>query len=211
MARLVCTDGPLEGQTFELGDGLTIGRGPHNGIPMQKDRKASRDHCKVWKSGATSYSVADLGSTNGTLVNDGKTSRSELKDGDSLQVGEVTFRFELGEHERPKPKVKAAAKDSGRADLASMLRGEAKPERTAAAGMEGAAAIEIKQRILQYNKKEAKGSVDVGQTAGLTRYLIYAAAIGLFVVIFMLVRGMFSGEGEEERPGRRTVEEAPAD
>ncbi len=207
MARLVCTAGPLEGQTFELGDGLTIGRGPHNGIPMQKDRKASRDHCKVWKSGATSYSVADLGSTNGTLVNDGKTSRTELKDGDSLQVGEVTFRFELSEEERPKPKVKPKAADSGRQDLASMLRGESKPEGSPA--MAGAASIEIKQRILQYNKKGDKGTVDVTQTAGVTRYLIYAAAIAVFIAIFMVVRGMFTEGGEEERPGQRPAKEAP--
>ncbi len=88
MARLVCTEGPLAGQTYELEAGLTIGRGNHNSIPLPKDRKASRDHCKVWKSGATSYAVADLGSTNGTLVNDGTISRTDLKNGDMLQVGE---------------------------------------------------------------------------------------------------------------------------
>lgn len=207
MARLVCTQGPLEGQTFELGAGLTIGRGPHNGIPMQKDRKASRDHAKVWKSGATGFSVADLGSTNGTLVNDGKVSRTDLKDGDILQVGEAVFRFELDESERPKPKAKPKSDGGGRADLASILRGEAKPERTAAAGLEGAAAIEVKERILQYNKKDAKGTVDVAQTAGAMRYLIYIVAIALFAGIFMVAKGMFAGE-DTTREGQRPAKES---
>lgn len=204
MARLVCTEGPLAGQSFEVEGGLTIGRGQHNSIAMPKDRKASRDHCKVWKAGATAYSVADLGSTNGTLVNDGKISRTDLKDGDMVQVGEAIFRFELDAAEKPKPKPAAASpKDAGRTDLAAILRGEAKPERTAAAGLEGPAAIEIKQRILQYNKKSpTKGTVDVGQTAGLMRYVIYLVAIAVFVGLFMVVKGMFGG-GDEVREGAR--------
>jgi len=211
MARLVCTSGPLEGRTFELEGGLTIGRGPHNGIAMPKDGKASRDHCKVWKAGPTTYAVADLGSTNGTQINGGTITRTDLRDGDAVQVGGATFRFELDPSEKPKPKPSAAAADSGRTDLAAILRGEAKPERTVAAGLEGAAAIEIKQRILQYHKKSAtKCSIDVGQTAGLRKYVIYAIVLVVAAGIFWAARGLFGGS-ETRREGQRPASTSPTD
>ena len=195
----------LEGQSFDIEAGLTLGRGPHNSIGMPKNTKASRDHAKVWKAGATQYAVADLGSTNGTLVNDAKVSRTDLKDGDMIQIGEFVFRFELSEDERPKPKAKPAAAGGGRDDLASILRGESKPQRSAAAGLEGAAAIEIKQRILQYNKKSKGGTTathDMDQMGAGMRLGMIAAALAVAAVLFLVIKGVVGG-GEAPREGQR--------
>lgn len=205
MARLVCEKGELEGQIFDIEAGLTLGRGPHNSIGMPKNTKASRDHAKVWKAGATQYSVADLGSTNGTLVNDAKVSRTDLRDGDMVQVGTFVFRFELSEDERPKPKAAPAAATSGRDDLAAMLRGEAKPAAKPADNLSGAAAIEFKQRILQYNKKAGGGTTatqDIQQMASGMRWGMLVIALAAAAVLFVVVKGMMSG-GKEVREGQR--------
>lgn len=51
----------------------------------------SRLHCRLSADASDRLTVEDLGSTNGTLVNGTKVSRSELKTGDVLTVGRVTF------------------------------------------------------------------------------------------------------------------------
>ncbi len=109
MARLVCIRGELEGRSFEIEHGVTIGRAPHNTIALPSTRGVSRDHAKVWKQGARQYSVADLGSTNGTLVNDGRQDRAALGDGDTVQIGEAVFRFEFDDADRPTAPGRAAA------------------------------------------------------------------------------------------------------
>ena len=107
MAQLVVVTGPLEGKVFAIDPGLTIGREAHNTIAMPDNKQCSRDHAKVWREGPNAYAVADLGSTNGTLVNDEKISRQTLKDGDVIAIGEISLRFELGVDEKPKPKPAA--------------------------------------------------------------------------------------------------------
>lgn len=205
MARLICEHGPIEGQSFDIGDGLTIGRGTHHGIAMPKDPKASRDHAKVWKAGPNQYNVADLGSTNGTLLNNSAVTRGTLREGDMLQVGLAVFRFELDEAERPKPKAPAAKASSGasggRQDLAAVLRGEAKPEPKATDGL----GIEVKERILQYSKKDRGGTVatsDIGQMAMGQRWLMYAVGLAVAIGLFMAIKGVMGG-GEVEREGQR--------
>lgn len=185
MAQLVIESGPLAGRTFAIDPGLTIGREAHNTIAMPDNRKCSRDHCKVWRESPGRYSIADLGSTNGTLVNDEKITRQALKEGDVIAIGEVTLRFELGEDEKPKPKAAPT-----RASLSEVLSGKAAPTPTAgsaASAASGAPAIEVKQRVLQYSRKDAGKTAlrtDLGQTAGLQKWIYVgialAAAAGLF-------------------------------
>jgi hypothetical protein len=194
MAHLVVESGPLTGRTFPIDAGLTIGREAHNTIAMPDNKKCSRDHAKVWRESPGKYSVADLGSTNGTLVNDDKISRQPLKDGDLIAIGDVNLRFELGEDEKPKPKAPPT-----RASLAETLAGKAKlsgAEGGAAGGAGGAAgapAIEVKSRILQYHKKAAGGgvNVDLGQTAGLMKWVYLLIGLAVFAGIFVAVKSLF--------------------
>ena len=51
----------------------------------------SRVHCKLTVSRAGDLEVEDAGSTNGTLVNGQRVTRSPLKAGDSLTIGRVEF------------------------------------------------------------------------------------------------------------------------
>lgn len=195
MARLVCTKGQHEGERYPIDRGLTIGRAPHNAIQLDKTRGVSRDHCKVWKLGHKQFAVADVGSTNGTLVNDGKTDRANLQDGDTIQVGEAIFRFEFDEEEKPKPKAPAATETeepaSERDRLAAMLRGESKPSGAPSAG--GVPTIEVKSRILQYSKKANTANQlgwDVGQVGGVQKLVMWVVGLAVFVGLFLVVKNM---------------------
>jgi len=186
MAHLVVEHGPLTGKVFPIDPGLTLGREAHNTIAMPDNKQCSRDHAKVWRESPGRYSVADLGSTNGTLVNDGKISRQVLKDGDVIAIGEVTLRFELGEDEKPKAKPPPT-----RASLAEVLSGKA-PMAGAAAGQ--APTMEVKQRVLQYSKKAAGPAglkIDVSQTAGWTRWILVLVALGVATGLFFAIRSLF--------------------
>ena len=194
MAKLVCEHGELEGQVFTIDKGLTLGRERHNSISLPKNRKWSRDHAKVWQVGVNAYAVADLGSTNGTLVNNQKVTRAELKEGDNIQLGDVVFRFELDEAEKPKPKIREP--DEEREDLASLLRGETTRDKPLAASLEGHAAIQVKERILQYSKKKGGDnqlSWDISQMAGVQRLLIVVVALAVFVGLFVVIKNLVGG------------------
>lgn len=189
MAHVTVQSGPLEGRTFPIDPGLTIGREAHNTIAMPENRKCSRDHCKVWREGPGRYAVADLGSTNGTLVNDDKITRQALKDGDVIAIGEVSLRFELGDDEKPKAKAAPA-----RASLSDVLSGKAGPTPTAGSAAGDVPKIEVKQRVLQYSRKSAGGTelkTDLSQTAGLMRYVYVGVALAVAVGLYLLVSNLF--------------------
>jgi predicted component of type VI protein secretion system len=188
MAHLVVESGPLQGRTFTIDPGLTIGREAHNTIAMPENKKCSRDHAKVWRESPGKYSVADLGSTNGTLVNDDKISRQPLKDGDLIAIGEVHLRFELGEDEKPKPKAAPT-----RASLADALAGKAANPAGGGAPAGDAPLIEVKSRVLQYNRKAAGGGVniDISQTAGLLKLVYVVAALAVAAGLYFGIRAIF--------------------
>lgn len=67
------------------GDRVTVGRLAACGVCLS-DVNVSREHAYLEREGA-GWAVADLGSTNGTLVNGERVSRRRLADGDILTVG----------------------------------------------------------------------------------------------------------------------------
>lgn len=75
----------------------TIGRGPDNTIVVDMDN-VSRAHCKLY-SGAGGHYIEDMGSTNGTFVNDQEiTARRKLVHGDLVKIGGVIFKFIDGDN-----------------------------------------------------------------------------------------------------------------
>jgi predicted Zn finger-like uncharacterized protein len=87
---LAIIDGPDAGSVFRLEKPrVTIGR---SGSDMNlNDTEASRQHAAVEVRG-TEYSVNDLGSTNGTLMDGSKiTGPTELTDKGEFQIGSTTI------------------------------------------------------------------------------------------------------------------------
>ncbi len=71
---------------------LIIGRVPESDI-MVKDSFVSRVHCGIGYS-ADSFTLKDLGSTNGTYRNGARVFQCNLSSGDKIQVGNTTLVFE---------------------------------------------------------------------------------------------------------------------
>ena len=99
-ARIEQGDTPLaavlvlaDGRRVELAPGVNvIGRLPDSAVPVS-DPQSSRHHAEV-RRGPDRVTIADLGSTNGTYVNDVRIREQELHDGDTIRVGNTTIRFE---------------------------------------------------------------------------------------------------------------------
>ena len=82
------------GQLFDLGDELTVGRAAGCGIALPDDTFVSTLHARVFRRDGSLF-VEDLGSTNGTFINDRPvTSAVPLQRGDRLQIGKSIL--ELG-------------------------------------------------------------------------------------------------------------------
>lgn len=89
---LECLSGGLAGQSFGLGEtAIVLGRIPTCHLRIN-DGLASRRNSEIVKDGSV-YKLKDLGSSNGTFVNDAKITEATLCEGDVLRIGESTFRY----------------------------------------------------------------------------------------------------------------------
>ena len=81
----------LGGQILEQ---ATIGRSEAAGIRLEGDQFASHMHARIMRRGAYHF-VEDLGSTNGTFLNDRRIERdAQLKVRDELRIGQTILRYE---------------------------------------------------------------------------------------------------------------------
>lgn len=102
MASLKILSGSLSGQEIDLNiDPNFIGRASTNDIKIA-DAGVSSKHAKIWAENDVWW-IMDLGSTNGTLVNNADIDREKLKDGDKITFGPVNIQFVSA------PKRRAAA------------------------------------------------------------------------------------------------------
>lgn len=84
---------PAAGSSFDLGDGVTIGRSASADITID-DAFGSHMHARVFRRGPFLY-IEDLGSTNGTFLNGRRLKHEEqLKVQDRVRIGETEFRYE---------------------------------------------------------------------------------------------------------------------
>jgi pSer/pThr/pTyr-binding forkhead associated (FHA) protein len=75
------------------GDTTSIGRSGTSDIVLKSDDYVSGQHARLTRHGGLLY-VEDVGSTNGTFVNDRKTvGATPLSSGDRVRVGSTTFRY----------------------------------------------------------------------------------------------------------------------
>lgn len=77
---------------FELGQGdMKIGRRPGSDIVID-NMAVSGEHANIFTIGEDSF-IQDLGSTNGTYVNNKKITKHHLKNGDSITLGKHTLNY----------------------------------------------------------------------------------------------------------------------
>jgi len=94
-AYLVVIYGEDLGRRIALGEtAIEAGRSTACGIPVDQE-SVSRHHARIWWTGS-GYKVKDLGSTNGTYVNDALITEKDLNDGDQIKIGRTILKFMYG-------------------------------------------------------------------------------------------------------------------
>ncbi|MGH2682088.1 MAG: FhaA domain-containing protein [Actinomycetota bacterium] len=87
-------DGSVVKEFSLQGDRMVIGRMEGSDVQIA-DPGASRRHAEVRRDG-DDYILVDLGSTNGTLVNEAPVSERTLEEGDRITIGRTVLEFRRG-------------------------------------------------------------------------------------------------------------------
>jgi hypothetical protein len=92
--RLIVEESPIvpAGVIFPLEGWITVGRAAASDIVLD-EQFVSSTHARLVPRGQFFY-VEDLGSTNGTFVNEKQVTEAQLKLDSRLRIGETTFRYE---------------------------------------------------------------------------------------------------------------------
>ncbi len=103
MAVIIQTVDGVVVNRFEIdAAGLKFGRAADNQVQID-DTAVSARHAEISietdKAGAVNYVISDVGSTNGTFVNEQRTGRRRLRHKDLIRVGWNNFVF-VDENER---------------------------------------------------------------------------------------------------------------
>lgn len=92
---LTIEGGPQTGLTYVLGPGNTVAGRSADAAIFLPDVTVSREHVR-FAVDATGLSMTDLGSTNGTYVNQSRLPAGVLKEGDELMIGKFHLRVSRG-------------------------------------------------------------------------------------------------------------------
>lgn len=76
-------------------EAMRVGRERGNQIVLPSD-SVSRRHCRIDKK-KSSWFIKDLGSTNGTYVNDELIEEYQLRRGDQIKIGDTIFKYLSGQ------------------------------------------------------------------------------------------------------------------
>ncbi len=94
--RLLVLASPVlgEGRTIEIAAPTVVGRDATSGIRLEHDEFASARHARIEPRPDGAW-VDDLGSTNGTYVNDKRLKRAQLaKTGDVIRIGATELQVQ---------------------------------------------------------------------------------------------------------------------
>ena len=176
---------PLRGKSkeFDLGIGkVWIGRGPENTIPLI-DEKASRKHCLIEPDGQGCYRVRDLGSRNGTKLNDIRVEESPLKSGDILCVGQHEFLIQMERlpTDPPDPRERAHV-DSALKDVPASVAGPVNLREAAEVGW----MFEIAEMITSLPPKAEPEAVSIIGSGGAASDVLSATSDGPNAVRLLL-------------------------
>ena len=88
VGRLKVLAGPALGKEVPIGNELVIGRSRHGGGSLGGDPELSRLHARITRTPEGILVLEDLGSTNGTFLNEWRVSAAQqLRAGDRIALG----------------------------------------------------------------------------------------------------------------------------
>jgi pSer/pThr/pTyr-binding forkhead associated (FHA) protein len=92
--RLLCMTGPSKGKVFYLiGKRIIIGRGDAADVQIV-DVKISREHAEL-SFAESGYTITDLGTENGIIVNDSKIKQKKLEDNEKIVIGQTVLKYNI--------------------------------------------------------------------------------------------------------------------
>jgi hypothetical protein len=91
LSWLVPLEGESVGELFQLKSRCVVGTSPQCDVQL-KDQGISGRHAEFTFQGGV-FRLNDLGSTNGTFVNDRRVTSTELVDNDIVRLGRTNFKF----------------------------------------------------------------------------------------------------------------------
>src|SRR5437763_1597625 len=146
--RLEVVEGPQSGMGLDLEGPVIVGRSSSRSTFVLKDSEASRRHASLIPQGQ-SVNVQDLGSTNGTFVNEERIDERRMVEvGDRLRIGTTVIEV------RPGPGVKEPA-----------APGEAEEEPAPAADEEAEPVAEADEPESEEAAEPEPEEEDTGETA----------------------------------------------
>ncbi len=108
------------------GADVTVGRSSDNKASVNADG-VSRHHARLYLRNGL-WHVEDLGSTNGTRVNNSKVERCALSDGDTVAFGRACYKFRLASAAARRGETTSHEIDLGSADKTVAMRPGQLPE-----------------------------------------------------------------------------------
>ena len=193
--RLELTSGRGAGKSFFFAaDSVSIGRHADNDLVVY-DTGVSRHHCVV-RTGQRGWVITDESSANGTFVNDVMTRRSQLRQGDLVQIGPLVFRFVVAESaagwDSTSPLLFAPGSDVGVVEL----------EGIDTEAHDASKADAIIEQLDGAKRRTATGSFVARGRSGLRRTStwILGIALGLLVVAGLALYGVID-ERSRDRSG----------
>jgi hypothetical protein len=141
MPKLTVKSPEFAGQVFDLHQpSVTIGRGDDNTYPLPHP-SVSTQHAELKLEGGD-YRLVDLGSTNGTRVNDEKVTETVLRNGDVVMLGNMimAYQSDVAVAAAPVPapdtrvNLQASGAPAGRPGSFKNLAAFPKPKKTAGGG-----------------------------------------------------------------------------
>jgi len=155
-ARLIAVAGPLKNTEVVLDqDEILIGRDPGASVFLNSP-SVSRRHCLIRRQ-ENNYLLRDLGSHNGTLVNQERISEHLLQHGDRILVADSVLIFSIEETGTSIPTEVTESSDAGTLQFASVQTAEVlyrNPEKLLAEAQSSKIRSEL-NAILDINRKAA--------------------------------------------------------
>ena len=168
--------GPREGRSFVLDrhDTFIVGRSRFVHCPMPEDSALSRDHFLIEIS-PPRCELRDLGSTNGTFVNDRQVERARLRSGDRIAAGQSVFLV----------RVESASQSGGELQTVTGSRtGLLFGNKVEKIGMRGSVTADVIFEDCRISEKNRLGDEGEGwkiarDTVNMSRPVIGAQAVGI--------------------------------
>jgi len=185
LPKVVIQEGPGAGKEFEVEQAAILGRLDTNDIPVH-DKKASREHAKIYKQGDR-FAIVDLNSSNGTFVNGEKITKRILEPGDRIEIGVVRLVFQDPEAEA----AKAAASQRKSLDEAFETAQRGEPGGAAAAATATKPAdVQMRGHKPIQVKKIKPGNpllgIDLDQLSDVGRVVVYLVLLLVFAGLMYL-------------------------